>query len=144
MKTKLFLLILFVGANILSGCNDKNEPTIYEPDITMPPVGSEWIDPEFAMLLQRKHLITDARSVIPAHVADITLLNISGTYLDFGSLTSLRGIEYFVSLENLDCRFNQLKELDLSKNTKLKSVICQYNQLTQLNVDGCTELYELR
>lgn len=56
---------------------------------------------------------------------------------------SLKGIEYFTSLDNLYCQFNQLTSLDVSKNTKLNSLICYQNQLTTLNLGDITTLVYL-
>ena len=55
-------------------------------------------------------------------------------------ISSLKGIEYFTALETLTCNKNDLTELDLSANTKLKKVYCYSNSLSELKVDGCTNL----
>ena len=44
----------------------------------------------------------------------ITVLECTGK-----EIKSLQGIEYFTNLTNLNCNVNKLKELDISKNTKL-------------------------
>ena len=62
---------------------------------------------------------------------------------DQDEIKSLEGIQYFKNLEYLDCSYNQLTSLDVSKNTKLTELGCQWNQLTSLNVFGCTSLTEL-
>ncbi len=51
---------------------------------------------------------------------------------DYCEIGSLRGIEYFPMLEELDCGFNQLTELDVSRNSRLKMLCCTANQLTEL------------
>lgn len=56
---------------------------------------------------------------------------------------SLKGIEYLTNLIYLTVKECQLKELDLSANTKLRELNCNYNQLTSLNVSGCTDLVKL-
>ena len=56
------------------------------------------------------------------------------------NIDSLKGIEYFTSLEKLNCGLNELKELDLSSNTKLKELNCTTNQLTELDLGSNTEL----
>ena len=67
------------------------------------------------------------------------------TYIDCSEkqIHSLKGIEYFTSLYNLYCPFNQLTSLDVSKNTKLNSLICYQNQLTTLNLGDITTLVYL-
>ena len=49
-------------------------------------------------------------------------------------IENLNGIEYFTSLNWLDCSVNQLKALDLSKNINLKTLYCGQNQLTTLDL----------
>lgn len=49
------------------------------------------------------------------------------------TISSLKGIEYFTELLELDCDNNQLTSLDVSKNAKLVKLICSKNGLTSLN-----------
>lgn len=67
------------------------------------------------------------------------------TFLDLQNknITSLAGIEYFIDLEILDCRGNQLTALDVTKLTNLMGLICAGNQLTTLDVTGLTSLTDL-
>ena len=81
------------------------------------------------------------------------------------NIASLKGLEYFTNLESLTCGakyqygfvaggwhlFNEageevigmLTSLDLSKNTKLKSLNCNVNQLTSLDLSANTALTEV-
>lgn len=95
----------------------------------------EWIDPDFALVLQAKGYIADAATVTKEEVAAITELDVSNS-----SLTSLKGIEYFTSLQVLSCYWNQLTELDVTKNTELTQLFCYRNQLTHLDVSHLTKL----
>ena len=56
------------------------------------------------------------------------------------SISSLKGIEYFTALEELDCSDNQITSLDVSKNTALTTLYCTHNKLTNLNVSNCPGL----
>ena len=58
-------------------------------------------------------------------------------------ISSLKGIEYFTSLKNLNCKLNLLTELDVSKNPALESLDCSYNQLRALDVSNNLALKEL-
>ena len=49
-------------------------------------------------------------------------------------IASLKGIQLFPNLSELDCFRNQLTSLDLTGNRGLTLVICSYNQLTALDV----------
>ncbi len=60
------------------------------------------------------------------------------TTLDLSNLSivDLTGIEFFTSLEELNCRGNQLSTLDLSQNTALTSLICETNQLSSIDLSN--------
>ena len=49
-------------------------------------------------------------------------------------IANLKGIEYFTALKELFCPNNQLKEIDLSKNTQLKYLFCNNNKLERLDL----------
>ena len=66
-----------------------------------------------------------------SELAKVTDLNCRGK-----SITSLEGIEHFTSLKELNCRENQLTELDVSNNSELESLDCYENQLSALNVSN--------
>jgi hypothetical protein len=55
-------------------------------------------------------------------------------------IEDLKGIEYFTELEWLDCSFNRLTQLRLTKNTKLQVLICNNNLLTDLRTTNCYQL----
>ena len=103
-------------------------------------------DPGFAQKLQELGHISDAENITSADmekIAAITELDVSGTYENRGTLTSLQGIEYFESLTELYCLSNQLTSLDVSANTALTELWCGYNQLTSLDVSANTALTTL-
>ena len=58
-------------------------------------------------------------------------------------VTSLDGIEVFYALKILNCRDNQLSELDVSKNVALEDLDCRNNRLSELDVSKNTALQEL-
>lgn len=68
----------------------------------------------------------------------------AATYIDITGNTqikSVKGIEYFTSLEGLECRITSVESLDLTSNKKLKELNCAHNQnLTSLNIMGLEEL----
>ena len=69
-----------------------------------------------------------------------TTLDVSSRDVEFWPVKSLRGIEFFAKLTSLNCNFDQLTELDVSKNTALTSLSCAGNQLTELDVSNNTAL----
>jgi Leucine-rich repeat (LRR) protein len=60
-----------------------------------------------------------------------------------GSVKSLSGIEAFTDLVKLDCDFNSITALDLSKNTNLTYLDCDHNYLTALDLSKNTNLLYL-
>ena len=104
-------------------------------------------DPGFAQKLQELGIIADAEHITPADmekIAAMTELDVSGTYENPGTLTSLQGIGYFESLTYLDCDHNKLTSLDMRANTALTELYCRENQLTTLDVSANTALTFLK
>ena len=58
-------------------------------------------------------------------------------------ISSLKGIEFFIALTELNCYDNQLTALDVSKNTALTTLSCYENLLTALDVSKNTALTDL-
>jgi len=67
------------------------------------------------------------------------------TFVDVfrGGISDLSGIEYFKALQGLNCDFNSLIVLDVSKNTSLQLLSCGWNQLTKIDVSKNTVLSSL-
>ncbi len=63
--------------------------------------------------------------------------------VDRKQIASLKGIEHFSQLSDLSCQFNQLKEINVSKNKNLTSLECDNNQLTKLDVSKNSKLVYL-
>ena len=61
-------------------------------------------------------------------------------YVDHAKIKDLTGIELFPNLDKLDCKYNNLTRLDVSKNTKLTKLYCESNQLTGLDLSKNTAL----
>ena len=75
------------------------------------------------------------RLILYSDVRDIQVLNVSDS-----NINSLVGIEYFTGLTELRCQNNNLRELDVSKNIRLKQLVCMDNFLTTLDVSTLTQL----
>ena len=104
---------------------------------------SALFDETFAQKLQERDIVADAEKITMQEMqsmAVMTELDISETFSNPGSLTSLRGIEYFEALTSLNCNNNQLPMLDVSQNTKLTTLVCDFNSLTELDVSQNTKL----
>lgn len=59
------------------------------------------------------------------------------------SIKSVKGIEYFPNLQFLDLTRNQIAELDLRGNRKLKHLFVGNNRLESIDLSGLTELEDL-
>ena len=67
-----------------------------------------------------------------SEIASVTTIKIT----DNTSVTSLKGIEHFTSLTELNVTNDALTSLDISNNTELSVLICTNNKLTSLNVSN--------
>ena len=76
-------------------------------------------------------------------VAHVLWIDCSPEYHDDPKISSLKGIEYFSDLGYLDCSWNSLTSLDVSKNSALSEINCSLNQLTSLNIGNNTSLTTL-
>lgn len=56
------------------------------------------------------------------------------------NITNLTGIEAFVNLVELNCRINDINELNLSSNTALEILRCDQNTINTINVNNCINL----
>ena len=74
----------------------------------------------------------------------VTSINCSGSAENPGHIRSLKGISWFRNLTALFCAYNDLTELDVSGNKKLKTLYCSNNLLVgTLNLSENTQLEQL-
>ena len=59
------------------------------------------------------------------------------------TISDMKGIEFFSSLEKLETRHGDFTELDLSNNSKLREVTSQYGKLEKIDLSGCADLERL-
>ncbi|MBP3533098.1 MAG: hypothetical protein J6J75_02225, partial [Alistipes sp.] len=55
-------------------------------------------------------------------------------------IKSLRGVERFSELVQLECEYNALTSLNVGGLAKLQYLICDHNAIASLNIEGCTSL----
>ncbi len=86
-------------------------------------------------------------SISFSEAAVVRSLDINGDddYLpaELGEIKDLTGLEAFVNLDSFSCYANQISELDISNNKKLKVLNCGVNSLTQLNIASNLEIETL-
>ena len=73
-------------------------------------------------------------------LTDVEIADVSSMECSYRHITSLKGIEYFTALKSLYCNDNQLRSLDVSKNTALIQLHCHNNPLMSLDVSKNTAL----
>ncbi|MBR0035376.1 MAG: hypothetical protein IJP54_06840 [Synergistaceae bacterium] len=73
-------------------------------------------------------------------LSDAELAAVDGIHVQESGISSLKGIEYFTNITQLNCTDNNIAELDVSKCTKLEYLWCARNQMTSLNINGCYAL----
>lgn len=114
---KIVLLLFFAAAVVSCKKDDDAQPTIKFED----PVFEGYIIENFDADGDGKISANEAAAVEEISVSEM-------------GITSLKGIEAFVNLILLDCSYNSLSVLDLSKNTALTDLSCWGNKFTTLNV----------
>jgi hypothetical protein len=95
-------------------------------------------DPVFKEFLLARFDSDENGEISTAEISKVTRLDCRTQ-----NITSLIGIEYFESLEELLCRDNKISSIDLSRNTKLKYVDCRNNEIDVLDVSLLTKLETL-
>lgn len=108
-------------------------------DGTVPIDGKHFPDEAFRALVSEEYDADGDGSLSADEIAGATELNCFGT-----DIADLRGVEYLTELVALQCSLHEeLTALDISGNTKLKSLSCSYCGLEALDVSGNAALENL-
>ena len=127
MKTIVKVLLIALIVSVLGQC--KKDTNLY---VTIP-------DDNFLNALIVRGVDKNGDGIISTgEAAEITFLNIFGR-----NISDLKGIEAFVNLDSLNCVYNQLTRMDITKNHKLIFLLCGENSLTSLDVSNNPALYTL-
>ena len=130
MRTLLKILLLPLTLIVLFTQCEKNDPV---DSVDIP-------DQAFLTALIELGVDTDGDGIISSSEAEAVIkLDIRGLYMQGEeyfqrNIASLEGIEAFVNIEDLNCSFNRLNTLDVSKNIHLKKLDCGANPLRNLDV----------
>ncbi len=90
----------------------------------------------------RNHILSDLDYNNDGYLSKEEAYSATGMYLG-GSTKDVTGIEYFGNIETLECLWQGLEKLDVSRNTKLKKINVTGNKLTSLDISKNTALTEL-
>ncbi len=119
---------------------NKSGEVLANIQISQDVLNTDWIDSEFAKVLENRGYIKNASTVTIKEVEQLTKIDVSGTDYS-GTIKSMKGLEYFVNLEELNCNSNILTELNVSSLKKLKVLDCSINySLTSINISQNTAL----
>lgn len=129
-------ILAISGASVFTACMADN-------DNPVKPVGIAIDETNFPDSVFRQYLFDDYEFAKDGILTDEEIRSTTKLAIDYDYIESLKGIEFFTALETLWCNDNELTELDLSRNTKLKFLDCSYNHLTKLNISNNTALIYL-
>lgn len=130
-------------------CEEQTAKLTVTQDISEETDFTSLFDPIFAIALEARSFITNAGKITRQDMEEIAKTSLLALPDDYeipdipAPLTSLRGIEYFESMENLYCNFHPIESLDLSQNTELGYLDCNGCKLTVLDVSQNTKLEKL-
>ncbi|MGN0341365.1 MAG: leucine-rich repeat domain-containing protein [Roseburia sp.] len=113
-------------------CGDNNleEFTIYTAETEGGKVNIEenFPDENFREYVKQLDLDADGALSLEERVP-VKRIEVNGA-----SIKILEGLEYFPELVALNCEYNEIETLDLSKNVKLTGLDCRFNNIRDLNV----------
>ena len=136
MKKNLFpLIVMLVScAGLFTACSESDNPVIPEGTIVINSAN-------FPDDILRNDLLESVYGQ-DGVLTEQEIMSIFQIDVHDMGIKSLKGIEFFTSVKNLDCSGNELEELNLSKNIALKGLKCQNNALTSLDVSNNPALTE--
>ena len=105
----------------------------------LPIVAAYFPDEAFRQCIKNSYDTTKDGKLSKDEVLAVKWMTVSGT-----GIKTLKGVEFFTALKQLDCWNNQLTTLDVSKNTALELLKLDCNQLTTLDVSKNTALKTLQ
>lgn len=133
-------LVTESGSYRVAGVNKDGEGAYSKPLL---------VEREVFNILTKEHIPSDIfRSWIKDNIAggsaeftNFQAAEYTGTIdITYLQAPSLKGIEYFTSLSRLNCMWNLLTELDVSKNVNLTYLNCNTNAITALDISKLTKL----
>lgn len=117
MKVALKIFFSFISLSIFYSCEKEDEIKAFE-------------DYQFLSTLIKKGIDTDGNGAISSYEASM----VKSLDVSYDRISDLKGIEIFINLEILECRSNQLSNIDISENKSLKILDCGFNQLRNIDV----------
>ena len=150
-KQKLFLLIIFIAIIPLINITTNNQTKItINSNTYLTPANNAFDDDNFyKCIIDKYNKDNNEELSYDTNLSDEQLASIK--YLDCNNIDeeeaekikSVKGLEKLTSLTHLDLDYNQLTNIDISKNTTLTYLSLSSNQLTSIDVSKNTALTDL-
>lgn len=93
-------------------------------------------DDNFRAVISERDYDRDGNGILDANEIGLTL----NIYCEGMNIRSVKGVEYFVDLQGLWCKDNEISTIDISKNTDLRGLWCSNNNLTTIDMSHNPEL----
>ncbi len=136
--------------NLMPNIGRYNDPLLnalvyFDGDVYWVPINeANFPDAAFRNFVLTNYDLDHNRYLSSGESLDVTSINCSGSKENPGHIRSLKGISWFRNLTALFCAYNDLTELDVSGNQKLKTLYCSNNLLVgTLNLSANTKLEQL-
>ncbi|MCR5843915.1 MAG: leucine-rich repeat protein [Oscillospiraceae bacterium] len=133
--------------NLMPKNNDPllNALVYFDGDVYWVPINeANFPDAAFRDFVLTNYDLDHNRYLSSGESLGVTSINCSGSEENPGHIRSLKGISWFRNLTALFCAYNDLTELDVSGNQKLKTLYCSNNLLVgTLNLSKNTQLEQL-
>ena len=139
---KILLLALPLMVMCAASCEKEKEEEVWTDDSPI----IQFKDPRFLEAILINNYDNEGNSIDKNGDGQISEKEASiVTYLQLieCGIRAIDEIKYFTALTELDCYYNQLTSLDVSKNTALTTLTCSDNDLTSLDVSKNTALTNL-
>lgn len=136
--------------NLMPNIGKYNDPLLnalvyFDGDVYWVPINeANFPDAAFRDFVLTNYDLDHNRYLSSGESLGVTSINCSGSAENPGHIRSLKGISWFRNLTALFCAYNDLTELDVSGNKKLKTLYCSNNLLVgTLNLSENTQLEQL-
>ena len=93
-------------------------------------------DPNFRAIISGKDYDRDGNGILDAQEIGLTI----NIYCEGKGIKSLKGVEYFVDLQGLWCKDNEIETMDISNLKDLRGLWCSGNKFTSLDLSANPEL----
>ncbi|MBO4864614.1 MAG: leucine-rich repeat protein [Eubacterium sp.] len=128
-----FLIGLSGGTLIYGGMTGK----VYAANIKSVKINkTNFPDDNFRKIISGPSYDRDGNGTLDKEEIGLTI----NIYCEGAGIKSLKGVEYFVDLQGLWCKDNELKTLDITALKDLRGLWCSGNKLTKLDMSQNSEL----